>query len=127
MGELVNYYAAADVTFVGGTIADIGGHNVLEPAALGKPLLIGPSTANVRETTSRLLETGAARRVISANDIENWTDQLFRHPAARDRMGQAGLRLMKEGKGAVKLTLGALERLLRHDPADTDGEQQKPA
>ena len=69
MGELMNYYAAADVAFVGGTIAPVGGHNLLEPAALAKPVLIGPHTANVREIAEQLLEAGAAMRVHDRHDL----------------------------------------------------------
>lgn len=111
MGELLAYYAAADVAFVGGTIADVGGHNLLEPAALGKPLLFGPHTAHVKETASRLLESGAARRVLTAEDTWREVDHLFDHPATRDRMSQAGLRLMQQGRGALGKTLAALDAI----------------
>ncbi len=111
MGELLSYYAAADVTFVGGTLADIGGHNLLEPAALGKPLLFGPHTANVKETATRLLETGAARRVLTVDDVTREVDHLFGHPVTRDRMGQAGLALVQRGRGALARTLDVLDGL----------------
>ncbi len=110
MGELLTYYAAADVTFVGGTIADIGGHNLLEPVALGKPLLFGPHTEHVRETAVRLLESGAAQRVLSPADIESALARLFTHPATRDRMGQAGLQLVERGRGALQKTLEVLDQ-----------------
>lgn len=109
MGELLNYYAAADVTFVGGTIADVGGHNLLEPAALGKPLLFGPHTAHVRETAVRLLESGAAQRVVTAEDVAFHLGQLFTLPATRDRMSQAGLSLVESGRGALQKTLQVLD------------------
>lgn len=111
MGELLAYYAASDVAFVGGTIADIGGHNLLEPAALGKPVLFGPRTGHVKETAIRLLETGAARRVLTAEDVRREVDQLFRHPATRDRMGQAGLQLVDQGRGALARTLAVLDEV----------------
>jgi 3-deoxy-D-manno-octulosonic-acid transferase len=120
MGELLNYYAAADVSFVGGTIAEVGGHNLLEPVALGKPLLFGPHTAHVRETATRLLESGAAQRVLTPGDIEAALKNLFTHPATRDRMGQAGLQLIERGRGALQLTLGVLDELRK--PADTKPE-----
>ena len=111
MGELLGYYAAADVTFVGGTIADIGGHNLLEPAALGKPVLFGPHTTHVKETASRLLESGAARRVLTSEDIWREVDHLFDHPATRDRMSQAGLKLIRQGRGALARTLAVLDEV----------------
>jgi 3-deoxy-D-manno-octulosonic-acid transferase len=113
LGELLSYYAAADVTFVGGTIADIGGHNLLEPAALGKPLLFGPHTANVRETATRLLESGAAHRVLTEEDMRADLARLFDHPATRDRMGQAGLSLVRRGRGALAKTMTALDQVGR--------------
>ncbi len=111
MGELLDYYAAADVAFVGGTIAEVGGHNLLEPAALGKPLLFGPHTAHVKETATRLLESGAARRVLTATDVSQVVNPLFDHPATRDRMGQAGLDLVTRGRGALDRTLAVLDEV----------------
>jgi 3-deoxy-D-manno-octulosonic-acid transferase len=91
----------------------VGGHNVLEPAALGKPVLFGPHTANVRETSERLLETGAARRVRDTGELRDALEQLFRDAAARDRMGQAGLRIVADGRGALDHALRAVAELLR--------------
>jgi 3-deoxy-D-manno-octulosonic-acid transferase len=113
LGELLAYYAAADVAFVGGTIAEIGGHNLLEPAALGKPLLFGPHTANVKETATRLLESGAAHRVLTVDDMRSELLRLFEHPVTRDRMGQAGLKLVHRGRGALAKTMTALDQVGR--------------
>ena len=121
MGELLDYYAAADITFVGGTIADIGGHNLLEPAALAKPLLFGPHTAHVKEIATRLLESGAARRVLTARDVFAAVDQLFAHPATRDRMGQAGLCLLEEGRGALQKSVDAIGALSKDARGTTNG------
>ncbi|MEJ2533968.1 MAG: lipid IV(A) 3-deoxy-D-manno-octulosonic acid transferase [Gammaproteobacteria bacterium] len=112
LGELPRYYAAADLAFVGGTLSPVGGHNVLEPAALGKPVLFGPHTANVRETSERLLETGAAQRVHDTEELRGALEQLFRDAAARDRMGQAGLKIVADGRGALEHALGAVAELL---------------
>lgn len=112
MGELLSFYAAADVTFVGGTIAPVGGHNLLEPAALAKPVLIGPYTDNVREIAGQLLAAGAARRVHDRHDLATTTRRLFNEASGRDRMGQAGLHLVAEGRGALQRTLDALQAWL---------------
>jgi len=111
MGELLAYYAAADVAFVGGTIAPVGGHNLLEPAALGKPLLFGPHTAHVRETGERLLDCGAAVSVANAGEVVTRLQLLFADPARRDQMGRAGLRLVESGRGALEKTLAVLDEL----------------
>ena len=63
MGELLRYYAACDVAFVGGTFEALGGHNLLEPAALGKPVLVGPHTFNSPDITRQLLDGGSAWQV----------------------------------------------------------------
>jgi len=113
MGELLRYYAAADLAFVGGTIAPVGGHNLLEPAALGKPLLFGEHTANVREISRQLLESGAARQVLNREDLASTVCALLGDGAERDRMGQAGIGLVENGRGALERTLAAIQDVNR--------------
>jgi 3-deoxy-D-manno-octulosonic-acid transferase len=112
MGELLRFYAAADVAFVGGSIEPIGGHNVLEPAALSKPVLIGPHTQNFADITRQLLERNAAFRVADAEQLEAAVRRLFSGPELRDRMGRAGLDLVRSGQGAVARTLEMIEAQL---------------
>lgn len=112
MGELLRYYAACDVAFVGGSLEPIGGHNALEPAALAKPVLFGPHTFNCKDITDQLLNTGAAIRVHNARDLEETTARLFRQPDARDQMGRAGLELVKSGQGALQRTLEIVQKLI---------------
>lgn len=105
MGELLRYYAAGDVAFVGGSLADIGGHNTLEPAALAKPVVVGPHTANFADITGQLLEAGAALQVADGGELEAALNRLFSEADTRDRMGLAGRELVKRGQGAVERTL----------------------
>lgn len=112
MGELLRYYAAGDVAFVGGTLEPIGGHNLLEPAALGKPVLFGPHTSNVADLAERLQESGAGIRVADADMLEKALRQLFSEPDRRDRMGRAGLELVRSGQGAVGRTLTIIEEAI---------------
>ena len=112
MGELLRYCAAADVAFVGGSFDPIGGHNVLEPAALAKPVLFGPHVFNFQEITDRLLSCGGAIQVDSASQLAAQVVHLFEQPELKDRMGQAGLQLVKEGQGALERTLVMIEKLL---------------
>ena len=112
MGELLRYYAACDVAFVGGSLEPIGGHNALEPAALGKPVLLGPHTFNFKDITDQLLNMGAAIRVNNANELEEATARLFSHPDLREKMGHAGLELFKNGQGALERTLKIVDRLI---------------
>ena len=112
MGELLQFYAAGDVAFVGGSLDTRGGHNVLEPAALSKPLLVGPHTANVADITRQLLEAKAAIRVADAAALEDAARKLFKNAELRDRMGRAGFRLVQNGQGAVGRTLEIIQALL---------------
>jgi 3-deoxy-D-manno-octulosonic-acid transferase len=112
MGELMRYYAACDVAFVGGSIDTIGGQNVLEPAALCKPVLVGPHTFNFEEITRQLIDCGAALRVQNGGELEEAIRRLFNEPELRDRMGQAGFRLVRSGQGALDRTLAVVDELL---------------
>ena len=112
MGELLLFYAACDVAFVGGSLEPIGGHNVLEPAALSKPVVFGPHTGNFAEITEQMLGCGAALRVTDAAELEVALLRLFADPDQRDRMGQSGARLVRSGQGAVDRTLELIEARL---------------
>lgn len=105
MGELLGFYAASDVAFVGGSFERVGGHNVLEPAALGKAVLVGPHTFNFEQVTRQLLACGGALRVVDAAELENTTVRLLGDSATRDSMGRAGRRLVAENQGALARTL----------------------
>ncbi len=112
MGELLRYCAAADVAFVGGSLTPVGGHNVLEPAALGKPVIFGPYMFNFAEISARLVQRGAAMEVLDAEQLADAVNTLFSDPDRRDRMGRAGLRLVSEGRGALLRTLDQIEKSL---------------
>jgi 3-deoxy-D-manno-octulosonic-acid transferase len=112
MGVLQRYYAACDVAFVGGSIDKVGGQNVLEPAALCKPVLVGPHTFNFEEITRQLIDCHAALRIHNARELERAVHRLFNDPELRDRMGQAGIRLVSSGQGALNRTLEIIDGLL---------------
>jgi len=105
MGELPVFYAAADIAFVGGSLVQVGGHNLLEPAALGKPVLTGPYTYNAEDIARLLQDAGAARIVTDADELGE---------AVINLLGDAGerLRLGTLGRGVVDSNRGALDRLL---------------
>jgi 3-deoxy-D-manno-octulosonic-acid transferase len=112
MGALLRYYAAGDVAFVGGSIAEIGGHNMLEPAALGKPVVIGPHMSNSRDIMRQMVDNDGALLIHNVQELEAAVGRLFREPQLRDRMGQAGLGLVDSGRGAVRRTLELIEKRL---------------
>jgi 3-deoxy-D-manno-octulosonic-acid transferase len=119
MGELQAHYAAADLTFVGGTLAAIGGHNLLEPAALGKPVLFGPHLDNVRDIADSLLQGGAALMVADAAELTQAVDRLLNSPESCRQMGQAGAELVKSGQGALARTLEVIRDRLETSPGSS--------
>jgi 3-deoxy-D-manno-octulosonic-acid transferase len=112
MGVLLQYYAACDVAFVGGSIAAVGGQNVLEPAALCKPVVVGPHTFNFRDILKQLVKHQGALQIQGAQELEDAVHRLFQDPELRDRMGLAGLNLVNSGRGAVQRTLALVKNLL---------------
>jgi 3-deoxy-D-manno-octulosonic-acid transferase len=113
MGELMRYYACCDVAFVGGTFADIGGHNVLEPAVLGKPVIVGPHTRHFEDIVGYLLTHGAALRAADGGELVAQVARLMGDGELRDRMGQAALAAVAAGRGAVERNAAAASKLLR--------------
>ncbi|MEM6573375.1 MAG: lipid IV(A) 3-deoxy-D-manno-octulosonic acid transferase [Pseudomonadota bacterium] len=109
MGELLNYFAAADLAFVGGSIAQVGGHNVLEPAALGVPVLVGPHTFNFAEITEMLLSRNGALRVEDQATLARRLLELAENPQLRQQMGRCGFELVQENRGALTRTLELVE------------------
>ena len=112
MGELLQFDAASDVACVGGSLDRIGGHNVLEPAALARPVLVGPHTFNFEDITDQLVTADAAIRVSNSAELEEATARLFSRPERRDQMGQAGLKLVRSGQGALERTLKLVDELI---------------
>jgi 3-deoxy-D-manno-octulosonic-acid transferase len=112
IGELAALYASADVAFVGGSLVPIGGHNLLEPAALGLPVLTGPSHFNGKEIALLLLNSGAARQVADADELAAVLLRLFDEPAERQRMGGIGKAIVESNRGAVARLLRLIEPAL---------------
>ena len=109
MGELPMYLGAADVAFIGGSLVEVGGHNVLEPAALGLPVLFGPHMFNFEQARALLLERGAARQVDDVLGLEPALAALLQDAAAREAMGRAGREVMRANRGALQRLLGLIE------------------
>jgi 3-deoxy-D-manno-octulosonic-acid transferase len=126
LGELVPFLAAADLAFVAGSFEPIGGHNVLEPAALGVPVLVGPHTHNFSEVTDLLLDRGAAQRVAHPEGLADTLQKLFTDCEQRRLMGNAGLEAVASSRGAVGRTLQRIEVILpvsRNTAADSSTER----
>ncbi|GAB4183783.1 MAG: lipid IV(A) 3-deoxy-D-manno-octulosonic acid transferase [Wenzhouxiangellaceae bacterium] len=112
MGVLLNYAAAADVIFVGGSLAPLGGHNPLEPAALAKPVIMGPHNDNISDLVELLERRGGARIVDDCDALQATITQLMAQPALRQTMGQNALAVVDEQRGAVARTLRRIELAL---------------
>ena len=100
MGELPLFYAAADVAFVGGTLVERGGHNVLEPAALGLPVLFGPHVFNFAEISRRLVEAGGARTVGDVASLGRAVVDYLRDADLRHTTGARGRAFVESNRGA---------------------------
>ncbi len=112
MGELMAFYAASDVAFVGGSIARIGGHNLLEPAALKLPFLTGPHTYNAADIADLFQSNGVAPVVTDAAELAREVVDLLADPAERERRGQRARELIDGSRGALARLLELLEPLL---------------
>jgi 3-deoxy-D-manno-octulosonic-acid transferase len=109
LGELTTLYASADAAFVGGSLVPIGGHNLLEPAALGLPVLTGPSHFNGKEVAQLLLARGAALEVKSAQDLVATLQRLLAQPAAREQIGIIGKEIIAANRGSVAKLIALIE------------------
>ena len=112
LGELMAFYAAADVAFVGGSLQEIGGHNLLEPAAFGVPALVGPHTFNFTEVTDLLLGTGTVQRIADASSLGAKVCELLANPEERSRRGEAGRLRIETERGALARTLKLVDSCL---------------
>ena len=116
MGELPLFYAASDVAFVGGSLTPQGGHNILEPAALGRPVIIGPHYFNFKEITEQFLGADAAIEVQNTEELASSVIQLLKEPERRAQIGEAGLKLIAHSQGASARLLNLIKRhIMLHD------------
>ncbi|MFM9382670.1 lipid IV(A) 3-deoxy-D-manno-octulosonic acid transferase [Pseudomonas sp. UV AK001] len=112
MGELLFLYALADSAFVGGSLVPNGGHNLLEPAALAKPVISGPHLFNFLDIAAQLRSAGALAEVDDAEGLATEVQRLFELPRDAQRMAEAGLNVMHRNQGALQRLLDGLGRLI---------------
>ena len=117
IGELGSLYPLADGAFVGGSLVNAGGHNILEPAAFGKVPVFGPSMENFAEIAARFVEAGAAIQVESPEDAGVEWIHLLKDPEKMKRMGEAA-------KQHVESSRGALDRAMAEIARQFDGERR---
>jgi 3-deoxy-D-manno-octulosonic-acid transferase len=105
LGELTAFYACADVAFVGGSLQAIGGHNLLEPAAVGTPAVTGPHLHNFVDIAKRLKEAGAVIICVDASAVADALQRLLQDAALREDIARIGRDLVAHGRGALPRTL----------------------
>ena len=119
IGELARLFQVATVVFVGGSLVDHGGHNILEPAVHGKPIVFGPHMQNFAEISGQFLKSQAAIKVASPGELTDVVLRLVGDPVERARLGAAARALVEANRGAKDRTLDVLAELL--PPAGSRG------
>ena len=108
MGEMTLYYAAADVAFIGGSLLDLGGQNLIEACAVGTPVVVGPHTFNFEQATHDAIEAGAAVRVANAAEAVATMASIAKDRSRRQRMSEAALQFSGAHRGATARSLARL-------------------
>jgi 3-deoxy-D-manno-octulosonic-acid transferase len=116
MGEMFAYYAACDVTFIGGSLLPFGGQNLIEASAVGKPVLIGPHTYNFDQASQLATECGAAKRVANPQEFIAALNELFSAPEQMQIMSAAGLGFVKSNQGATEKALAWVSKAINATP-----------
>jgi len=111
IGELARIYQLATAVFVGGSLVDHGGHNILEPAIVGKPIMFGPYMQNFKEIADAFLANGAALQVHSERDLEEMLLALLTDPVRRARLGAAARALVEANRGAKDKTIAVIAEI----------------
>jgi 3-deoxy-D-manno-octulosonic-acid transferase len=119
MGELPLFYAASDIAFVAGSLVPIGGHNLLEPAAVGLPILTGPHLFNAEDIAEMFVEQGACRIVENEEGLALALAELFADESLRRDMGERARQLLLDNRGALRRLLDLLEPLTLTDGCES--------
>jgi 3-deoxy-D-manno-octulosonic-acid transferase len=113
IGELAQLFQVATVVFVGGSLVDAGGHNILEPAVFGKPIVFGPHMENFAEIARAFLDNGAGIEVKNGRELETMFVELLGDPVRRASLGAAARALVEANRGARARSLEAIAQLLQ--------------
>ena len=119
-GELSRAYREAVVAFVGGTLVPVGGHNLLEPAVWGTPVMFGPHTDHCAEVATLLSEAGGGCRVTGVEDLVAALEEWLGQPETRQRVGQAARQAVLDNQGALTRSLEFIETCFRAAPSYSD-------
>ena len=112
LGELIYYYALSRLAFVGGSLVRVGGHNMLEPASLGIPVMCGPYFYNFHEIGTLLQKAGAARVISNQYELATEVIRLLSNEKLRHDAGQCGRKMVEENRGSIDRVLDSIRPLL---------------
>jgi len=113
MGDLRKFYSLATIIFVGRSLVPMGGSDMLEAAALGKPVLFGPHTYNFKQTVDELLEDNGAIMVKDKQDLLETIQKCLSEPDFTEKIARNGQNVIRKNQGATKKTITEIEKLLR--------------
>jgi 3-deoxy-D-manno-octulosonic-acid transferase len=114
MGEMFAYYAACDIAFIGGSLLPLGGQNLIEACAVGKPVLIGPHTYNFAQATQMAVADGAAIQIKHADDLVHQLNILLHDPRQLAGMGEAGRQFVSSNQGATESAVRLIALAVSH-------------
>jgi len=112
MGELMDFFALADVVFLGGSLVPVGGHNLLEPASQGRAVLFGPHVESMEDVAKELIDEKAGWRVAGSVDIMRAASDLFSDPGIRAHAASAAREVVNRRRGATRKTMELLQGIL---------------
>ena len=112
IGELGRLYSLADIVFVGGSLIPHGGHNILEPAAQGKPIIVGPHMFNFKGTYATFSDRGACVTVLDGKDLSKKMIEIISDSLLADRLGKEAVAIVEENRGAALRTVDQLRQIL---------------
>jgi 3-deoxy-D-manno-octulosonic-acid transferase len=112
LGELAKLYSIGTLTFVGGSLVRVGGHNILEPLFFKKPVLFGPFTDHFREISEEVLRRGAGFQIRESEEMVLHAKTLFENASLRSNIGKCGFEIIRDNRGATRKTLETIFRFL---------------
>jgi 3-deoxy-D-manno-octulosonic-acid transferase len=112
MGELLNYYSAADIVFVGGSLVKTGGHNILEPASLKKPVIFGPYMFNFRDIAKLFLKNKAGIMAADSRELVIKTKEILAGNLLAKQLVERAYELIINNKGATKKNIEVIKQLI---------------
>lgn len=113
LGELASFYRYGDIVFVGGSLVPVGGHNILEPALYGRPVIFGPHIENFRDAARILIDSGGGIKVNDADELKNRIERLLSDGVLRDSIGKKAREAVMNNQGATERTLDELSKYIK--------------